>query len=79
MYDEKEQLKLIEAIENGISLLKNHENTKFGFIYAESGLPIHIEKTAVDKLKLHMESMDSFKEEIERRNYLQDRIDNMDI
>jgi len=78
-FDENEQQSIIDAMNSAIKLLKEHKNTKFGYIYAESGLPIHIVIEAVDELKNHMNTVEQFKEELYRRNELQDHIDNMEI
>jgi hypothetical protein len=79
LFDENEQRSTIDVMESAIKLLKEHKNTKYGHIYAESGLPIHISIKAVHELKKHMVTVEHFMEELHRRNELQDRIDNMEI
>ncbi|MCD4669347.1 MAG: hypothetical protein K8S14_02755 [Actinomycetia bacterium] len=79
LFDENEQKFLIDTIEKAMVLLKEHDNTRHGYLYAQSGLPIHIAKEAVEEIKKYMHPISVFEEELERRNELQDRIDNMDI
>ncbi|TYB95222.1 MAG: hypothetical protein FXF54_04785 [Kosmotoga sp.] len=78
-FNENEQQSTIDVMESAIKLLKEHKNTKFGYIYAESGLPIHISFEVVNELKKHMGTVEHFKKELNRRSEFQDRIDNMEM
>jgi hypothetical protein len=79
VYEENEQKRIFNTFEDTIALLKSHPTTQFGYLYARSGLPIHIAAAPVQELKQHMTSVEQFEEELVKRSEIQDQIDNMDI
>jgi hypothetical protein len=70
---------MVNTMEATMQLFQEHKKTKYGYLYAESGLPIHIATEAVEYLREHMTSMEDFEEELRRQSNLQDCIDNMEI
>ncbi len=76
---EEQAKKIFEIFGRFEAMLRKRDETKFGMIYAESGLPIHIDNKTVSKLKRKMNSLDEFKSELEHICSLQDAFDNMDI
>lgn len=79
LVDKEEPRKIINTFEETINLFKSHSNTQYAYLYAQSGLPIHIEEGAINELKKHMDSLINFEEELHRRNEYQDALDNMCI
>lgn len=79
MHEENEQKRIYDTFDGTISLLQSHPTTQFGYLYASSGLPIHIAVEPAQELKQHMTSVEDFEEELGRRNYIQDRFDNMEM
>ncbi len=79
MFDVSEGERVLNTITNCLSLLMTHENTKFGYLYAQSGTPIHIKKEFVEKLKVHMTSLNEFNKELERLSAYQDAIINGEV
>lgn len=78
-FDVSEGERILNTITNCLSLLMTHENTMFGYLYAESGTTIHIKKEFVEQLKIHMTSLNEFTKELKRRAAYQDAINNGDI
>lgn len=78
-FEESEAENIFSIIDKALGLVKNHENTKFGYIYSESDLPIHIHSEATEKLKQYMTSVDSFQNELMKRCEIQDKIINMEL
>lgn len=79
MFDVSEGERVLNTITNCLSLLMMHENTMFGYLYAQSGTTIHIKKEFVEQLKIHMTSLNEFTKELTRRAAYQDAINNGDI
>ena len=61
-----------------LDLLKASPETELSYLYADSSLPLMLD-FAQDSLSGHTGSKRKFKEEILRRNRMQDAIDNMEV
>ena len=74
--DESEARNILKLFDDFMSLLKGHEVTKLGYMYAKSCLPIPIDLSRVSELRSHMSSSEEFQKEIEHRLAMQDARDN---
>jgi hypothetical protein len=66
---------LVSALE----FLERNPTTEFGFAYAESGLAIHLSETRLSKFKIHMGSIEEFRDFLQVRADYADAVMNMDV
>ncbi len=66
-YDTDEGKRILRTFDLTLELLRDSPRTACGYLYAESALPIHIKHDLREELQKLMSSMDSFKQELDRR------------
>lgn len=69
----------LNVFEETLKLFKNHPLTKWGYLYAESGLCIHIKNEFVNDIKSFMTTEEDFQKELHKLVYIQDAIRNGEI
>jgi len=66
-YDTDEGTRILQTFDVTLELLRDSPRTAFGYLYAESALPIHIHRDLREELRTFMSSIDDFKQELDRR------------
>jgi len=66
-YDIEEGTRILHSFDAMMKLLRDSPRTAYGYLYAESALPIHINRALREELRTFMSSIDDFKQELDRR------------